>query len=164
MSTFSLWPISDAIVLDDDHPLLLRNRNRHLSLALEGTLSDFILADPSDYGIDLAVAKIFFRHQPGTQRWGQLQKPNTCWFACPTRATKDRPLQAVCINLLNGLLRVDDQTLGGLPRRIGDLPGIQKIIGDVCRRRNRRFGQVFLTTIHSKDLFSYHTTFQERIS
>ena len=132
---FGLSPTSDTIP-SDYYSRLLRNRDYHLSLALEGTLSDSILADPSDYGIDLAVAKIFFCHQPGTQRWRQLQKPNTCWFACSTRATKDRPLQAVHINQLNGLLQVDDQTLGGLPPKIGNLPGVQKILGDVCKCRN----------------------------
>ena len=136
VSIFGLSPTSDIIPNDDYYSQLLRNRDYHLSLALEGTLSDFILADPSDYGIDLAVAKIFFGHRPGTQRWRQLQKPNTSWFTCSTRATKDRPLQAAHINLLNGLLQVDDQTLCGLPCKIGKLPGVQKILVDVCKRRN----------------------------
>ena len=135
VSIFGLWPTLD-FKLNNYCSKLLQNRGHRLSLALEGTLSNFILADPSDYGIDLAVAKIFFIHRPGTQRWGQLQKPNTCWFACSTRATKDRPLLTVYINLLNGLFRVDDQTLGGLPPWIGNSPTMQKILGDVCKRRN----------------------------
>jgi hypothetical protein len=78
-------------------------------------LRDVILADVSDYGVDIAVGKIFASYQPGTQRWEQLRHPNTCWLACEAPATEDLPSQTVHINLLDGALRVNGQLLSGLP-------------------------------------------------
>ena len=88
-------------------------------------MRDVILADVSDYGIDLAVGKIFATYQPGTQRW-ELQHPNARWLTCQTEATVERPSQTVHINLLNGALLVNGQLLGGLPGEIGE------IFADVC--------------------------------
>jgi hypothetical protein len=84
-------------------------------------LRDVILADPSDYGVDLAVGKIFASYQPGTQRWQQLQYPNARWIICQTDATVDRPSQTVHINLLDGALRVNDQLLSGLARDVKEI-------------------------------------------
>ena len=81
-------------------------------------LRDLILADPSDYGVDRAVAKMFASYHPGTQRWEQLQYPNARWLTCRTEATVDQPSQTVHVNLLDGDLRVAGQTLGGLPRDV----------------------------------------------
>ena len=81
-------------------------------------MRDVILADPSDYGVDLAVAKIFASYYPGIQRWVQLQYPNARWLTCNTEATVDQPSQTVHVNLLDGDLRVAGQTLGGLPHDV----------------------------------------------
>jgi hypothetical protein len=87
---------------------------------------EVILADVSDYGVDLAAGKIFASYQPGAQRWEQLQYPNGRWLTCKTEATVDQPSQTVHINLLDGALRVNGQLLGGLPR------DIREIFRDVC--------------------------------
>ena len=89
-------------------------------------MRDVILADPSDYGVDLAVAKIFASYYPGIQRWVQLQYPNARWLICKTEATVDQPSQTVHINLLDGALRVNGQLLGEL------LPDVREIFRDVC--------------------------------
>ena len=109
------------------YPELLRGRDSHLALALEEILSDVILADVSDYGVDLAVGKIFASYQPGTQKWQQLQYPNARWLTCKTEPTVNQPSQTVHINLLEGALRVND----GLPREITDSPEYQQIFRDV---------------------------------
>ena len=81
-------------------------------------MRDLILADPSDYGVDLAVGKIFASYHPGTQRWKQLEYPNARWLTCKTEATVDQPSQTVHVNLLGGDLHVAGQPLGGLPRDV----------------------------------------------
>ena len=89
----------------------LHDRDYRLSLTIEGILRDAILADPSDYGIDVAAGRIFPCYKPGTQRWQQLQYPNTRWLTC---LTAGQPSQTVHINLLDGKFRVDGQPLGDL--------------------------------------------------
>jgi hypothetical protein len=84
-------------------------------------LRDVILADPSDYGVDLAVSKVFASYQPGTQRWEQLQYPNAQWLTCKTEAAVDQPSQTVHLNVLNGDLRVAGQPLGSLPRDVREI-------------------------------------------
>jgi hypothetical protein len=100
---------------------LLIERDRRLSLALEEILRDVILADPSDYGVELAVAKIFASYHPSTQKWEQLQYLNARWLTCKTDATVDQPSHTVHVNLLDGDLRVAGQPLGGLPRDVGEM-------------------------------------------
>ena len=117
--------------IKDSYSQLLLDRDRRLSLAVEDTLRDIILDDVSDYGIDLAVGRIFLSYKPGTRRWNLFQYPNTCWIICETEATLDQPSQTVHINLVDGQLRVAGQPLGGLPRAIGDSPECQQILRDV---------------------------------
>ena len=105
---------------------LLLERDSRLSLALEEILRDVVLADVLDYGVDLAVGKVFASYRPGTQRWEQLQYPNARWLTCKTEATVDQPSQIVHMNLLNGALRVNGQLLSGLPH------DISKIFREVC--------------------------------
>ena len=81
-------------------------------------MGDVILANASDYGVDLAVGKIFARYQPGAQRWEQLQYPNARWLTCTTKGTVDQPSRTVHINLLDGELLVALRPLGGLPRDV----------------------------------------------
>ena len=81
-------------------------------------MRDVILADVSDYGVDLAVGKIFASYQPGAQRWEQLQYPNARWLTCRTEGIVDQPSRTVHINLLDGELLVVGQPLGGLPRDV----------------------------------------------
>ena len=100
--------------IDDNYSRLLLQRDCRLSRAAEEVLRDVILADPSDYGMDLAVAKIFASYQPGTQRWEQLQYPNACWLTCKIDATVNQPSQTVHVNLLDGDLRVAGKPLGDL--------------------------------------------------
>lgn len=122
----------DSSDINGEYSQLLLERDCCLSLALEETLRDVILADVSDYGIDLAVGKIFVSYQPGTHRWERLQYQNACWLACKTEATLYQPSQTVQINLLNGELRVAGQLLGSLPSEIRDSPECQQIFCDVC--------------------------------
>jgi hypothetical protein len=105
----------------NEYSQLLLERDHHLSPALEEILRDVILADPSDYGVDLAVAKNFATYQPGTQRWEQLQYPNARLLTCKTDATVDQPSQTVHLNVLDGDLRVAGQPLGGLPDAVGEI-------------------------------------------
>ena len=107
--------------ISDDYLGLLLKRDRRLSPAVEEVLRDVILADPSDYGVDLAVAKIFASYQPGTQRWEQMQYPNARWLTCKADATVGQPSQTVHVNLLDGDLRVAGQPLGGLPRDVREI-------------------------------------------
>ena len=148
---------------DDEYSQLLLERDCRLSFQLEGILRDAILVDPSDYGVDLAVAKIFTTYQPGIHRWEQLQSPNTRWLTCKTEAGVDRPSQIIHLNLLDGELRVDGQPGGGLPRAIRDSQEYQEIFRDVHTLRFL-ISTVFLTIVRSKASLSYHPIFQEWIS
>ena len=98
--------------VDCNYSILL-DQDRHLSLAIEEVLKDIILSDPSDYGIDLAVGKVFACYRPGARWWEHLQDPNTRWLMC---STADQPLRTVHINLLDGTLRVDGLLLGNFLR------------------------------------------------
>ena len=105
-------------------------RDRRLSIALENILRDVILADPSDYGIDLAVARIFQRYRPGTRKW-ELQYLEGCWLVCEPRVAEDKCIRRVHVNLHNGLLVVDDQPWCNLPYGIRNHPGFEKLFYDV---------------------------------
>ena len=102
----------------DKYSQLLCQRDRHLSLVLAEVLTDVILADASDYGVGLAVGKIFASYRPCAQRWEQLQYPNTRWLTCGTEGTVGQPSRTVHINLLNGKLLVAGQPLRGLLRDV----------------------------------------------
>ncbi|KAF8554924.1 hypothetical protein OG21DRAFT_1484286 [Imleria badia] len=117
-------------VVEDLYLRLLIGRDDRLFLALEEILRDVILADVSDYGMDLAVGKIVVRYQPGRQRWEQLQYPNVRWVTCETDATVDQASQTVHINLLDGTLRLNGQLLGGLPREAWASRECQQIFHD----------------------------------
>ena len=118
-------------MIDDEYSQLLLERDRRLSLAVEGILRDVILADPSNYGVDLAVGKIFASYQPGTHRWEKLQYPNAHWLTCKTEPTLDQPSQTVHANLLDGEFRLDGRPLGGLPSEIMDSLEYPQIFHDV---------------------------------
>ena len=81
---------------------LLFQRDRRLSLSIEWMLRDVILADASDYGVDLAVSKIFTSYRPSVHSWNHLQYPHDCWLTCESEATTDQPKQTVHINLRYG--------------------------------------------------------------
>jgi hypothetical protein len=121
----------NSLVIRDEYSQLLLERDRRLSFTLEGVLRDAILADASDYGVDLAVSKIFAIYQPGTDRWEPMQYPNTRWLTCKAEATADQLARTVHLNLLNGALQVDGQPLGGLPHRFMESPEWQQIFRDV---------------------------------
>ena len=123
---YSQYSYFDSSAINDRYSHLLLGRDSRLFLALEEILADVILADVSDYGIDLAVGKIFASYQPGTQSWERLQHPNSRWLTCKTEAAIDQASQTVHINLFDGVLRVNGQLLGGLPR------GLREIFRDVC--------------------------------
>jgi len=108
-------------------------RDRRLSLSLEDILRDEILADPSDYGVDLAVANFFVSHKPCPYRWEQLQCSNARWLVCQTAATMDYPSQSVHINLLNGEFRVGGRACDTLLPKltIKDSPEYKSIFCDV---------------------------------
>ena len=118
-------------MMNDKYSQLLLERDSRLSLAVEDILRDVILADPSDYGVDLAVGKIFASYNPGTHRWKKLQYPNSRWLTCKTEATVDQPSQTMHVNLLDGEFRLDGRPLGGLPGEIKNIPESQQIFRDV---------------------------------
>ncbi|KAG6379639.1 hypothetical protein JVT61DRAFT_10157 [Boletus reticuloceps] len=118
--------VAQMVELDCYQRLHFR-RDSHLSFTLEQILKDTILADPSDYGIDLAVARIFASYSPGIWRWEQLQHPNARWLTCETKVTVDQPPRTVHINLLNGALHVDGQSLAGSLHGIRESSEYQKI-------------------------------------
>ena len=107
--------------------MVLLERDLRLSLALEEVVREVILADPSDYGIDLAVAKIFTSYHLSTQKWEPLQYPNARWFTSKTTSVRDQPSQTVHINVVSGSLRVDGQSLGGLLHEIRDTSEYRRI-------------------------------------
>ncbi|KAF8548129.1 hypothetical protein OG21DRAFT_1599535 [Imleria badia] len=111
----------------DEYSRLLLERDRRLSVVLEWNLRDAILADPSNYGVDLAVSRMFASYRPGADKWEPLQYPNARWLTCKAEATADQPVH---INLLDGALRVDGQPLGGLPREIMESLESKKIFRD----------------------------------
>ena len=117
--------------IPDEYSRLLFARDRRLSLALEEILRNTILIDASDYGVDLAVARIFINYQPGTRRWKELQHPNSRWLTCKTKATMNQRSRRVHVNLLNGELRVAGQPLGSLPDKIKNSKEFQRIFRDV---------------------------------
>ena len=125
----SYFNLSD---IPDEYSQLLFARDCHLSLTLEEILRNTILADASDYGVDLAVARIFINYRPGTRKWEELQYPDNHWLTCETKAAMNRPFQVVHINLLNGELRVAGQPLGSLPDKIKNSKESQRIFRDVC--------------------------------
>ena len=98
-------------LIDDEYLSLLLCRDSSLCYALKEILRDEILADVSDYGVDLAVGRMFTRYQPGTRRWEQLRYSNDGWLTCQTEATMSQPLLTVHINLIDGELRVGGQPL-----------------------------------------------------
>ena len=117
--------------MNDEYSELLLERDSRLSLTVEEILRDVILADPSDYGVDLAVGKIFASYHPGTHRWEKLQYPNTRWLTCKTEATVGQPSQIMHVNLLDGEFRVDGRPLGGLPSAIMNSQECQLVLLDV---------------------------------
>ena len=122
----------DLYKIRDQYLKLLLSRDCCLSPVLEEVLKDSIFTDPSDRGIDLAVANIFTGYRSGTYRWGQLQYPNDRWLTCETEVTLEQPKQMVHINLLDGQLRVAGQPLCGLPDEIRGSPVFRQVFQDVC--------------------------------
>lgn len=114
-----------------EYSQLLIERDRRLSLALEGVLRDVILADASNRGIDLAVRNIWSGYRPGLQRWQPLPHPNSHWLTCQTAATDGRRSQTVHLNLLDGVLLVDGKPIDGLPHAIRKQALYERIFGDV---------------------------------
>ena len=127
-SQYSYFNPSD---IPDEYSKLLLFRDRRLSLALEEILRNIILADASDYGVDLAVARIFTNYRPGTRRWEELQYPNNRWLTCETKAAMNQHFRMVHVNLLDGELRVAGQPLGSLPDEIKNSDEFEEIFGDV---------------------------------
>ena len=90
-----------------------------------------ILADASDCGIDLAVARIFLYHRPGTRRWEELQHLEGCWLVCESRAAENEYIRRVHINLHDGLLLVDDRPRYTLPYGVRNHPRFEELFNDV---------------------------------
>ena len=120
-----------SATMNNKYSQLLLERDSRLSLAVEEMLRNVILADPSDYGVDLAVGKIFTSYHPGTHRWEKLQYPNSRWFTCKTEATLNQPSQTMHVNLLDGEFRLDGRPLGGLPSEIMYSREYRQIFHDV---------------------------------
>ena len=123
---------ASAITSNKEYSYILLYRDTRLALDLEEILMDVILADPSDYGVDLAVGKIFIGYQPGPHRWEQLWHLNSCWLTCRTEATAEWASQRVGLGLLHGTLQVNDQPLGSFPLEFRDSLLYQEIFRDVC--------------------------------
>ncbi|KAF8557183.1 hypothetical protein OG21DRAFT_1601805 [Imleria badia] len=113
-----------------EYSRLLRERDRRLSLALEGVLRDVILADASNRGIDLAVRNVWSGYRPGPQSWQPSPHPNPHWLTCETAATGSRHSQLVHFNLLDGTLLVDGKPINGLPPEIRKQALYRRIFGN----------------------------------
>ena len=132
--------LSSAILIHDHPPSkvsclppysqLILDRDRRLSLALECIVSDIILADASNLGINLAVGRVWPHYRPGS-KWTQLQSPNSRWFSCTTAPTVDQCSQVVHFNLLDGSLLVNGKSLGRLPNEIQRHPLYNLVFGEV---------------------------------
>ncbi|KAF8439804.1 hypothetical protein L210DRAFT_3540380 [Boletus edulis BED1] len=131
--------LSCAILIHDNTPLkvsalpiysqFLLDRDRRLSLALDGVLSDVVLADSSDRGIDLAVGRVWPDYRPGSE-WEFLPEPNSRYFLCTTASTTSQCSQTVHFNLLDGTLLVDGKPLGRLPDVIVQHPLYSLLFGE----------------------------------
>ena len=132
--------LSCAILIHDHTPSkvaclpaysqLLLDRDRRLSLTLESVVSDAIVADSSDEGIDLAVGWVWPEYRPGS-KWAPLTTPNSRWFSCKTASTADQSSQVVHFNLLDGSLLVNGKSLGRLPNEILRHPLYNLVFGEV---------------------------------
>ena len=111
---------------------LLLERDRRLSLTLDGVLRDVILADASNRGIDLAVRNVWSGYRPGPQRWQPSPHPNSHWLTCETAATGRMRSQIVHLNLLDGTLLVDGKPIDGLSHGIREQALYKRIFGNVC--------------------------------
>lgn len=111
----------------DTVDILLFQQGERLLPAFEEVLRDVILADPSDYGVDLAIGKIFTSYHPGADRWKSLQSPNARWITSETKAIGDQPSQAVHVDLFDGSLRIGGRQSGDLPREIRHSEGFRWI-------------------------------------
>ena len=102
----------------------------NLPPAHEEILRDTILVDPSDYGVDLAVGKMFTSYHPGAHRWKSLQSPNAHWITSETKATGDQLSQVVHIDLFYGSLRIGGRQSGNLPQEIRASKEFERIFSD----------------------------------
>ena len=92
---------------------VLLNRDRCLSLILEGSLRDAIQASTSGLGVDHAVQMVWPQYRSSTRGWSP-QSPNSEWLV-----TEDRCLQTVHVNLLDGSVLVDGKPIGNkLPKDV----------------------------------------------
>ena len=134
--------LSSAIIIHDHTPSdvsrlsaysqLLLDRDRRLSLVLEGLVSDFIHTDSSDKGINLAIGRVWPDYYPGS-KWSQLQLPNSRWFSCTTAPPADQRPQVMHFNTLDGSLLVNGRPLGTwLPNEFVQHPLYKLIFGEVC--------------------------------
>jgi hypothetical protein len=130
-----------------------------------------IIADPSDYGVDLAVAKSFASYQPGSQRWEQLQYSNARWLTCETDATVDQPSQSVHLNVLDGDLRVAGQPLGRLPDDVREIfldvricCGFRYYVTSVPDYRLQQSFSVILSHLPGMDLTTSPVTSNHKVS
>ena len=117
--------------MNEAYLLLLCQRDSRLSCALKDILRDEILVDVSDYGVDLAVGRVFIHYRPGTRRWKQLQYTNDGWLTCQTEATMSQPFQIVHINLINGALGVAGRMLRNILLKSCNSEAFQRICRDV---------------------------------
>lgn len=111
---------------------MLIDRDRRLSLILEGCLRDAIQADPSNLGVDCAVQLVWPGYRPSPSRWKPLPSPNSRWLVCETAPTRDRYSQTVHINLLDGSLLVNGKPSNRLPSDITGDSAYHLLLGNVC--------------------------------
>ena len=107
------------------------DRDRRLSLALEGALSELIQADSADQGINLAIRRIWPGFRPGT-KWTPLPVPNSHWFSCWTAPSDDQLQQIMHLNILDGSLLANGKPLGtGLPKEFVQHSSYKLLFGQV---------------------------------
>ncbi|KAF8443938.1 hypothetical protein L210DRAFT_3643514 [Boletus edulis BED1] len=117
--TFFIHALSSRFKSDCDNEYSAQYKGYHrLSPALADIPKDVILTDASDYGVDLAIGKIFPIYRPGTCRWEEWQSPNDHWITCNIEEAVSQPSQTLHINLHDGVLRVNGQLLGGLQHKV----------------------------------------------
>ena len=134
--------LSSAILIHDHTPSkisrlpaysqLLLDRDRRLSLTLEGFVSAIIRADSSNRGINLAIGRIWPDYYPGS-KWSPWQVPNSRWFSCTTAPPANQRPQVVHFNIHDGSLLIDGKPLGTwLPNKFVRHPLYNLIFHKVC--------------------------------
>ncbi|QRV77950.1 kinase-like protein [Ceratobasidium sp. AG-Ba] len=106
---------------------MLLFRDRRLSWKVSSFISQQLHRDPKILNDSLSYYWTGYRPDPSG--WAVLDDPNARWISTTTSSTATCPSQRVHINLLEGMLLVDGQPLGQLPRDYVTHPTYTRLFG-----------------------------------